>query len=64
MSAATHTFQWLFGLRAPDRDRSAERGAPDRKPRMPLYIHDAILPCGDETMLLRLMREDPQDKEL
>ena len=44
-------------------DTEASAG-PERKPmRAPVFIHDAVTPWADETMLLKLLREQAADQE-
>lgn len=37
---------------------------PERKPmRAPVFIHDAVTPWGDETLLLKLMRDQAVNQD-
>jgi hypothetical protein len=44
-------------------DTYAVTGPPPKPMRMPIFIHDAVAPCGPETMLLKLLREQVGDHE-
>lgn len=38
--------------------------APERKPmRAPVFIHDAVIPWRDETLLLKLLRDQAVDQD-
>ncbi|MEW2919047.1 hypothetical protein AB1A64_18425 [Ruegeria sp. ANG10] len=38
--------------------------APERKPlRAPVFIHDAVTPWRDETLLLKLLRDQAADQD-
>ncbi|AXT27950.1 hypothetical protein D1823_16100 [Ruegeria sp. AD91A] len=51
-------FAWTFSSAA------EASTSPERKPmRAPVFIHDAVTPWGDETMLLKLFREQAADQE-
>ncbi|MCV6585404.1 MAG: hypothetical protein OIF47_07700 [Marinibacterium sp.] len=53
MSVATLSFLRLWPARAAA--PATPRGAPERRP-MPVFIHDAVTPWGDDTVLLALLR--------
>ncbi|MCA0907971.1 hypothetical protein LCM27_16350 [Ruegeria marisrubri] len=58
MDRTLTSFAWTFPS-----DSEAAAG-PERKPmRAPVFIHDAVTPCADETMLLKLLREQAADQE-
>ncbi|MES0825750.1 hypothetical protein [Ruegeria sp. SCP11] len=49
---------WTFS-----QDSDAATG-PERKPmRAPIFIHDAVTPWGQETLLLKLLREQAADQD-
>ncbi|WP_170346718.1 hypothetical protein [Ruegeria atlantica] len=51
-------FAWTFSS---DAEVST---SPERKPlRAPVFIHDAVTPWRDETMLLKLLRAQAADQE-
>ncbi|UUV05784.1 hypothetical protein [Ruegeria sp. YS9] len=51
-------FAWTFSSYAEDST------SPERKPlRAPVFIHDAVTPWRDETMLLKLLRAQAADQE-
>lgn len=49
---------WAFS-----QDTDATNGPEPKPMHAPVFIHDAITPWGDETMLLKLWREQAADQE-
>ncbi len=49
---------WAFA-----RDVDTTTGLPPKPRRAPVFIHDAITPWGQETLLLKLLREQAADQE-
>lgn len=44
-------------------DTDTTTGPPPKPRRAPVFIHDAITPWGDETMLLKLLRAQAADQD-
>ena len=44
-------------------DTDTTTGPPPKPRRAPVFIHDAVTPWSDETMLLKLLREQAADQE-
>jgi hypothetical protein len=51
---------WFWGLA---QDTDTETGPPPTPMRAPVFIHDAIIPWRDETLLLKLLRDQAKDQE-
>ncbi|WP_170755222.1 hypothetical protein [Ruegeria lacuscaerulensis] len=48
---------------APSQDADTST-SPERKPlRAPVFIHDAVIPWRDETLLLKLLRDQALDQD-
>ncbi|WP_170785172.1 hypothetical protein [Ruegeria lacuscaerulensis] len=50
---------------APKQDAATDSATgPERKPlRAPVFIHDAVIPWRDETLLLKLLRDQAKDQD-
>ncbi|NVO56152.1 hypothetical protein HW561_10165 [Rhodobacteraceae bacterium B1Z28] len=44
-------------------DADTTTGPPPKPMRAPVFIHDAVTPWGQETMLLKLWREQAVDQD-
>ncbi len=49
---------WAFS-----KDTDTATGPPSKPMRAPVFIHDAVIPWRDETLLLKLMRDQAKDQE-
>lgn len=52
-----------FPFRAVAQKTETTTGPPPKPQRAPVFIHDAVTPWRDETMLLKLMRDQTADQD-
>ena len=52
-----------YGVPTARAEASARSGPAPRKPRQPVFIHDAIMPWRGETLLLAILRADGETGE-
>ncbi|KIC45110.1 MAG: hypothetical protein AB3N07_00165 [Ruegeria sp.] len=48
---------------AVSKDTDTTTGPPTKPLRAPVFIHDAVIPWRDETLLLKLLRDQAVDEE-
>ncbi|KIC38682.1 hypothetical protein RA27_19890 [Ruegeria sp. ANG-R] len=49
---------WVFST-----DSDTTTGPPPKPMRAPVFIHDAVIPWRDETLLLKLLRDQASDQD-
>ncbi len=49
---------WTFS-----QDSDTATGTPPKPMRAPVFIHDAVIPWRDETLLLKLLRDQATDQD-
>ncbi|SDX30014.1 hypothetical protein SAMN05444358_104205 [Ruegeria halocynthiae] len=58
MDRAITPLLWAFS-----QDGDATTGPPPKPMHAPVFIHDAVIPWRDETLLLKLLRDQATDQD-